>query len=257
MNEGNAALSRCVIKNCANDFNEGDGGGIYHLSGKLQLTDCTIFDCEAGFDGGAIVAFANMDMLRTVIIGNNALEGGGLLIAGGASLLRDCTISSNLDFGFGGGGIKNLAVLAMDDCTVNGNNSFIGGAGIQTLGQLSLTNCTISGNSCSAPNGAAILVSTIDADGSSFSNVMCQITDCTIASNISTVTGGIGGIENDGGIISLRATILADNGLEADFSGALNSQRFQFDHGHQRLRAGGQYDWKYLLRGSVAGRVTK
>ena len=154
LNEGNAALSRCVIKDCANDFNEGDGGGIYHLSGKLQLTDCTIFDCEAGFDGGAIVAFANMDMLRTVIVGNNALEGGGLLIAGGASLLRDCTISSNVDFGFGGGGVKNLGILAMDDCTVNGNNSFIGGAGIQTLGQPAVADelCTHQQEiPCSAP----------------------------------------------------------------------------------------------------------
>ena len=225
LNEGTAAVDWCVIKNCGNDFSEGDGAGIYHFSGNLVLTDCVISNCSAGFDGGGIAAFGNLQLWRTIIADNSALEGGGLYFGDGTCSLHDCTVSFNNDFGFGGGGIKNLGTLAMDGCTVNGNSSSIGGGGIQNLDQLALTNCTISGNFCFASKGAAILNANGDFNGTTFSNVTCQITDCTIASNKATVTGGIGGIENDGGAVSLRTTILADN-APADFSGALNSEGF-------------------------------
>jgi hypothetical protein len=144
-----------------------------------------------------------------------------LYLAGGTNLLHNCTISDNEDFGFGGGGLKNLALLTLTCCTVNANFSSTG-AGIENLNVLVMTNCTVSGNTCSTIKGGAILNTAADWDGTQFTNTLLQVTACTIASNNAAGPTGIGGIDNNGGEVQLRATILADNAA-MDFSGLLNS----------------------------------
>jgi hypothetical protein len=79
-NSGNSRLHDCVIGGCFNDFNEGDGGGIYNLAGTLELTGCNIINCEAGFDGGAIASYGDVTAHDTTFTGNNAFEGGGLYL---------------------------------------------------------------------------------------------------------------------------------------------------------------------------------
>lgn len=221
-NTGTSVLKGCTIAACYNDSGEGDAGGIYNYSGSLTLHGCTISNCEAGFDGGGILSRGDLTVRDTTITGNNALEGGGIYLGGGTNLLHNSTISSNEDYEFGGGGIKNLALLTMRACTVSGNASGGGGGGgIENLNMLYMTNCTVSGNSCSTPDGGGILNTTNDF-GITFSNNLLQITACTIASNSVAEKNGIGGIDNQGGEVQLQASIVADN-MSADYSGLLIS----------------------------------
>ena len=79
------------------------GGGLYN-SGTVMLSDCTVSDNSAAFDGGGL--FNNrgtMTLTDCTISGNSASnDGGGLFNHGGTVALIDCTISADSS-AFGGG----------------------------------------------------------------------------------------------------------------------------------------------------------
>ena len=183
-NIGNSEIITSTITSPGlNDSEDGNGGGIYHGAGSFVLERSSVTDCQGGFDGGGIFTLADITVRKTTISGNNAFEGGGMFLRGGTNFLHNCMVSSNEDFGFGGGGIKNLNILTITHTTVNGNFSFFGGGGIENLGQIEMTNCTVSGNGCSTTDGGGILNTTVDADGTSFLSTLVQMMDCTVVSN--------------------------------------------------------------------------
>ncbi len=226
-NQGNSLLAGCLIEACDNDENEGDGGGIYNIAGSVTLSACSISGCNAGWWGGAIASWANLMMTNTVITDSSGLEGGGLYLGDGNCLAYGCTISGNLEFEYGGGGVKNLGQFTMVNSTVSGNNSagFYGGGGIANVNLLVMTNCTVSGNICSAPGGGGGILNTVSNWSGPTPAASTYLTDCTIASNSVSGSAYAGGVENDGGTVFALGTILADNSTN-DFSGELASQGY-------------------------------
>jgi hypothetical protein len=163
--------------------------------------------------------------------------------------LEACTVSRNfcgsggdMGYGFGGtggtgGGFCNAGVLAMKDCTVNGNASGRGGTpvgqgggggGIYNTGRLMLDNCTISGNVAGSGSGGVLglggLAGTGGAGGGIHNLGSFLLSCCTISGN-SAGQGGPGaesyaiaipdggGIYNDTNALSavLRDTLAALN----------------------------------------------
>ena len=115
----------------------GNGGGLYN-GGSATLNDCTLSD-------------------------NTSWSGGGVFNGDGATLtLTDCTVSDNTAVGdntpvdANGGGVANLGVATLINCTLSGNDAAHGGGvfnGFESGASLTLTDCTISGNSAAALAG--------------------------------------------------------------------------------------------------------
>jgi len=226
-NQGNSLLANCLVEACDNDESEGDGGGIYNLAGSVTLSACSVSACNAGWWGGAIASWATLIMTNTVIANSTGLEGGGLYLGDGNCLAYGCTISGNLEFEYGGGGVKNLGQFTMVNSTVSGNTSagFYGGGGVANMNLLSMTNCTVSGNICSTPDGGGGILNTVSNWSGPTAAASTYLTDCTITSN--GVSGSVhaGGVENDGGTVFALDTILAGNSTN-DISGGLISQGY-------------------------------
>jgi hypothetical protein len=85
------------------------------------------------------------------IKGGTATAGGGLDNLGVATLI-DCTVSGNSATTSNGGGLDNQGTATLTNCTVSGNSATVGG-GVNSQGTLSLTNCTVSGNSATTAFG--------------------------------------------------------------------------------------------------------
>jgi parallel beta-helix repeat protein/predicted outer membrane repeat protein len=162
-------------------------------AGQLELTDSaatTITAPTAGLtisgnsasrvfkvDTGATADLTGL----TITAGYTATYGGGVYVAGIASL-TNCTVSGNRADGkySYGGGIEDSGQLTLTNSTVSNNTSTSGG-GIDVLGQLTMINSTVSNNTASQ-NGGGI---TVDLYNS------CNFVNCTISGNTAGYGGGI------------------------------------------------------------------
>ncbi len=140
------------------------------------------------------------------ITGGSATYGGGLDILGNATL-TDCTISGNTA-SKGGGGLFSQGTAMLIASTVSGNTAggtgthgYGGGLFTQSQNLLSLTNCTIASNTASTSGGG------IEAQGP------VTVTSCTFTANqASPISGGGGGIDNPNGgesTITIEDSILS------------------------------------------------
>jgi predicted outer membrane repeat protein len=162
-------------------------------------------------------------VISGLTIANGSGGNGGALYNAGTVTIDACTISGNTETGAIGGGIYNTGgTLTISNSTISGNSASISGGihntnniGNATSGKLAVFNTTISGNSASVSGGAI----------SSLGNV--TIINSTIAGNSAGFQGG-GGIDNGGGTVSTRNTIVALNMAASgpDVKGALSSENF-------------------------------
>ncbi len=150
-NQGAALLAGCTVSDNFATGGDGVGGGISDLGASLSLTECTISNNVAAFEGGGI--FANGQTSDTLtdctISGNNAFNGGGL---GGAAYMTNCTIYGNSALYYGGG-IDNDGTGksgSLTACTVSGNSAGKQGGGVYVLRlgdyPLTLTDTIVAGN---------------------------------------------------------------------------------------------------------------
>ncbi|MFC2106705.1 choice-of-anchor Q domain-containing protein [Bacteroidota bacterium] len=188
---GTVTISDMTIRN--GNFSQ-SGSGIYHLSGTLTLTDCTIS-------------------------GNSSTNYGGGIYSAGTINLTNCTVSGNTTSGstYGGGIENNGGTLTMTDCTISGNTTTSNGAGggiHNDDGTITMTNSTLSGNSCGWGGGG------IYNDGSSASTTM---TNCTVSENIAddgdVSWGDGGGILNYAGTVTLNNCTVSENQIDATSDG--------------------------------------
>jgi len=184
----------------------GGGGGIWHASGSLILTNVVVSSNTAsvgGSGGGVYNSFATMTITNSTISGNTSPGGigGGIYNGFGTMTITDSTISGNDVPGGSGGGINSDGTLTINTSTVNGNSASTGG-GITSFGPLTVTNSTISGNTATnqIPPALAgitplILVPrTFDGGGiylglGEFIGSL-NITNSTISGNSATTAGG-------------------------------------------------------------------
>ena len=179
---------------------------------SLTLNSLTVSGGYLASDNGAAIDNAGTLALNGVtLIGNNAVNGGGINNSGSLT-----TQNSTIEGGYAsgnGGGLYNTGTATLQNTTVSGNNTQGSGGAIDNQGTLNLLNVTISQNSSSG-SGAGLH----NGGGSSTLNFT------TIAQN--TPSSGAG-VDISGGSVTTKNTIIASNGTNC--SGTLNAQGGNFD----------------------------
>lgn len=222
------------------------GGGIELLAGNMIVNNSTITNNEAGgiakSIGGAGIGelgtilgttqqlTLNNDTIsnnKTVVFTGLTIDGGGLYLAGPASIAGS-TITGNSTAGSAyGGGIfmaklvaTDSAVVSLTDSTVNGNSSVVGG-GICNYsgGQL-----TLIGDS----NGTSSVSSNTGTDGAGIYDVgSATITNTAISSDVASFEGGgffeTQAVAADAPVITATGVTLASNKALIAGGGVVNA----------------------------------
>jgi hypothetical protein len=189
-------------------FNIDDGDDTAHHS--VTISGLTITGGEIEGDGAGIRSRERLELVDSVVSGNSA-TGAGLAtgINGGGVYLRM----------FGG------MAVTISGSTIAGNSSAGTGGGIHVLSgvgdTLEITSSTISGNEANLTGGGML----ITGDGAT------NISHSTIADNIGdanmTGFGGVGGIFDSSGNVTLYHTIVGSNtdttGPENDLDGTFTA----------------------------------
>lgn len=197
---------------------EGEGGVT-----AVEFERIAMINNQAGSDGGAILAAAEMAIIDSVFSGNLSLANGGALYIDSATTISGTLIgASATDVPYATGAIAadivNLPNVAengggifdtgshtthIDASAINGNQA-IGGGGIasRALIVINLTNSTVSGNVGS------------DVGGGITTNGKVNLRNVTIANNMATTDapGGGAGLNSFGsGTYTFFNTILSNN----------------------------------------------
>lgn len=150
------------------------GGGILNF-GTLQLDQCTIEDCAAGYGGGLSNWYGATCLVESSIIQNNSATQAG----GGARLTGNQTVQNSLIVGNSAGGIgggldlleRKLYLPTLANCTIAGNTAIQSGGGVSGKDFQIIESCTIVNNSAGEYGGisniSARLQSSINAGNSS------------------------------------------------------------------------------------------
>lgn len=211
----------------------GDGGGVYisELS-TVQITDSSIADNTAIFDGGGILSAGDLTLTNSTLSSNIVCTNGGCGGGGFHSYsIGTTTISGTRIADNTGTGINNGAVLRLSDSTVSGNsdggisnggtaevesvevsgNTAISGGGITNGARMILTNSVIRANTASGGDGGGI-----------FNEGDLAASDTTIADNSADDFGG--GVANFlRGVLMLRNSTISGNNAGADGGGIEDS----------------------------------
>ena len=92
--------------NTVNTYLDGDGGGVYSVSGIVSMTGCTLSGNSASYEGGGVFsAGTQMTISGCTISGNTAgYAGGGIYNGGGPMTISGCTLSGNVSHNHESGG---------------------------------------------------------------------------------------------------------------------------------------------------------
>jgi hypothetical protein len=197
------------------------------ITGGTGTPGTTALDLLFG-QGGGIANLGALTLENSTLSGNKAVDGGGIVNAGGTLKVLDSTLSGN-SASADGGGVFNTAFagrpssLEAIDSAITANNAEVGG-GIENQDHATVTGSTFSANSTVVGgSGGAIFNgsksfftvtnSTLAANiasyaGAIFNEGTMTLSDTTVAANLAGLLGG--GIENIGGLV-LESTIVADN----------------------------------------------
>jgi parallel beta-helix repeat protein len=162
-------------------FPAGKGGGVLvGTNAALTASNCA-FSGNSCLQGGGIESFGGLTLQYCSIFNNGANDGGGIYGYYGATMLNNCTISSNTVANTGGGVYQSGGSLTLDNCAVSGNSATNGSGGGISDSQdlLMMNNCIVSGNS--AQDGGALFANPISA----------TLNSCIILSNFAVSVGGI------------------------------------------------------------------
>jgi predicted outer membrane repeat protein len=166
------------------------GGSAIYNTGQLRVRGATFTDDggEAA-RGGAIDNGGQLTVVASTFRGNGTeLYGtsGGAIVNGGQATLRDDTLTGNAANSGVGGAIVNGGTLTIVSSTITNNGAATGGGAIYNDGTLTVVSSSISNNGTS-----------------------------NAGNNPYGVANG-GGIESDGGTVSLRHDTLSGNSAESD-----------------------------------------
>lgn len=140
-----------------NGLPDGWGGGLRHNSGDLTLTRCRIADnITTGF-GGGLYGRDVVRVVESVLVGNTANRGGGILQDSGSTLfVVNSTISGNMATDFGGGLMSSGSSTVVDlrNVTISGNIADsdddgigdFGGVHVANGGSVEMTHTVVAGN---------------------------------------------------------------------------------------------------------------
>jgi hypothetical protein len=122
-----------------------------------RLEDCTLRRNEATLHGGGVWwdGPATGRIVRTVLVSNRALAGGGLAAAGASGLqLISVTVTDNLAGGTGGGLWVDGGAPAVRRSLLVRNHGSLGGGGLHARGaRVDLDGCTVADNGSEGSGG--------------------------------------------------------------------------------------------------------
>ncbi len=184
-----------------------------HERSSLSIESLTVTGgAPSPLAGGAIlVSAADLELRDTVISGNEAGDGGGMMITSGLAITSnlhviDSVVSGNVASQEGGGlhatnhlnATTNISILRS---TITGNLARNGGgiyhqAGVDSFSELQIQDSTISGNTASEAGGGIYNLTSTSYGYGYYGPASAAVTisNSTISGNTAGVTGG--GIEN-------------------------------------------------------------
>ena len=177
------------------------GGGLYNSGGTLIIQDSEISNNTSRstiFGGGGISnANGQVTLDHSSLVGNLALEGGGLYNDGGTiNIIDQSVISGNVAtekeafIPHGGGGINNIssgAVITIDQSFVIGNQAAgTTGGGIYNQASLTVTGSVLAGNL--AGSGGAVFN---DSDGTGSITSSCILANQVVLAHTAGLGNGI------------------------------------------------------------------
>eukprot|EP00942_MAST-04A_sp_MAST-4A-sp1_P009462 g9462.t1 len=151
--EGIATFRNCLF--FYNTIDNDNGGALCITSGEVTLNDCsflenyakiTIFQGSGGY-GGALYIDGSATLNNCSIVGNSAMQGGGLYVdISGEATLNDCYIAENRaltsNLMGGGGGLMILGDVTIKNCIIAGNTA-VEGDGDVSKNQVNTNGLTI------------------------------------------------------------------------------------------------------------------
>ena len=240
-NEGNLTIQNTVLTNCRAAAPDGSGGAIFNAGGHLTLTDTLLTDSYAAM-GGAIASTGVVDVFRSTVRQNAAIQGGGLFLQAGEVYLNEVEVDQNRSSRHGAGihignhGVGNVAVSAsILNSRITNNQMEAGqvtgqsdpqGAGIFVMAQsnLYIENSTIRGN-----RGAdQCFVCRVSGGGIYNENGVVVLNKVTVSDNHAALWGG--GIYNFiEGTLSIVGSTITDN-RAGEFGGGIASEFHTASH---------------------------
>ncbi len=223
---------------------EGDGGALVN-DGSLTITGSTLSGNGVTGAGGAI-ANNNILTIKDSSFISNTADSGGAIVSSGPLSISTSQFVENQGNGTFAGAILSAGGGSITESTFEGNTSFFGGAIVNAQGTLEFSNSTFYGNEASGTGGAiynltnmTITNSTLSGNSAPLGGALFSISDAVTELVASTVTANSspgdnttssGALDNDqGGTITLRQTIVANQTVGADCFGTMTSDDHNLD----------------------------
>ncbi|MBQ3388243.1 MAG: hypothetical protein IJG60_03425 [Thermoguttaceae bacterium] len=186
------------------------GGGIYHHSGTMTISDSKIFGNSASKSGGGTYNhIGNVTQINCTITDNSATWGGGFYNWGGSLTITGSEFSNN-SANYGGGISNNTGSVTVISSEFFGNSAADVGGGLDNYsGTLMVTDTQISDNSAGNYGGGIY-------------NELDTLT--VVGSNISDNSAGTsgGGVHNYSGTTTLTDSIISGNSANSAGGGIYN-----------------------------------
>jgi hypothetical protein len=183
-------LSGMTIRNGRAD----NGGGIFN-AGHLTLTNTVIADNVATYYGGGVYteSGSSLELVNTIVSGNGASVGGGVMNHDGTVALTTTTLAGNLAAGCCGGSGGGLysgglgGTVNISDSTISNNSASAQGGAIHIAsGTMTLVNSTVANNACSCDSGGC------SGGGGIYSHSsIVTVARSTLANNVSRQGGNL------------------------------------------------------------------
>ncbi|MGQ0618870.1 MAG: choice-of-anchor Q domain-containing protein [Panacagrimonas sp.] len=187
----------------------GYGGGLLVFGGHVTVTGCRVTANRGDFGGGLSSGlngnnFATLDIVNSVVSGNQAGTGGG--VNGNTfTTITGSTLSGNT--ALVGGGVARVASIS--DSVISGNRAIRGG-GLSVKGTMTVTNSTISGNTAATFETNPGIGGGVHIDNDDLIRGTLNLIDSTVSGNTAAVGGGLYfGDQSVGG--NLSRSIVAGN----------------------------------------------
>lgn len=217
------ASARFVRTTVTENLGAGGGGVSVEEGGEAKFEGGAIQDNDVAPDqvGGGISTYGDIELDGTKVIGNDAGQGGGILLGSGTSAkLKRARVERNEATSFGGGiEVGPGAQLTVSESAISRNTSGASGGGIDVFqGAVKVTASTVSKNEANGGGGGI-------ATGGSMANPSAlEITNSTISGNTADAdetSGGSGGGVSAGsfGSKEIISSTITDN--SADVGGGI------------------------------------
>ncbi len=176
---------------------DSDGAGLYN-KGKSTLVDSIISSNSVAAEGGGVWNEGTLTMKNSTVTGNNAGLGGGIL-----------------NFGYQMPNGEDASVTLINVTVSDNTAKLIGGGGIwnENDGRFVLINSTVSHNT--APFARSAIWN--------WSGGIIELRNSTVADNFGGGIGNYDHVGDPGGTVTLKNTIVANNGAGINCSGTITS----------------------------------